>query len=135
MRVVLAEDSAFIRTLMIRNLETAGFEVLAAFDNGASAFEKLKEMKTEAESKKTSIRSIVDALITDIEMPQMDGLALCRSVKEILGLNLPVIIFSSLIDAQMAEKCKRVGADAFMSKPKIDELRNMLSICCELAAK
>lgn len=79
---------------------------------------------------RANINTFVDAIVTDIEMPQMDGLALCRGVKETLNLKIPVVIFSSLIDAQMAEKCKRVGANAYMSKPKIDDLRHLINKSC-----
>lgn len=56
-------------------------------------------------------------------MPKMDGLALCRVIKkELLLESVPVILFSSLINEQMAFKCREVGADAFLTKPRVDEL-------------
>jgi two-component system chemotaxis response regulator CheV len=52
----------------------------------------------------------------------MDGLTLCKKIKVEMGINVPVIIFSSMINEQMAIKCREVGADAFITKPKSAEL-------------
>ena len=67
--------------------------------------------------------SEIDLLITDIEMPQLDGHALTRRIKEHKILKkLPVIIFSSLITGDLLHKGESVGADAQMSKPEIENL-------------
>ena len=65
----------------------------------------------------------VDLLITDIEMPILDGHTVTRRIKEdpILS-NLPVIIFSSLITDDLYHKGEAVGADRQISKPSINEL-------------
>ncbi|MBT6769152.1 MAG: response regulator, partial [Opitutales bacterium] len=62
----------------------------------------------------------------DIEMPVMDGLTLCRTIKKDLKLDLPVIVFSSLINDQMILKCKSVGADDWGSKPKIELVMDLI---------
>ena len=68
------------------------------------------------------------ALITDIEMPRMDGLTLCRNLKQDNRLRqIPVVIFSSLINDQMIEKCKTVGADHYVAKPEINKLSQLLN--------
>ena len=60
-------------------------------------------------------------------MPAMDGLALCKSIKTDPGLRiLPVIMFSSLINEQIACKCEDVEADAFITKPQFTELVELL---------
>ena len=65
----------------------------------------------------------VSCVITDIEMPQMDGMRLTKLIKDDTVLRqLPVIIFSSIIDEQMELKCRQVGADAQLSKPEIGKL-------------
>ena len=70
-----------------------------------------------------NLKSHVACVITDIEMPQMDGLHLTKRIKEDPVLKqLPVVIFSSIIDEQMELKCREVGANAQLSKPKISEL-------------
>jgi two-component system chemotaxis response regulator CheV len=64
-------------------------------------------------------------------MPSMDGLTLCRKVKTELGMKkLPVIMFSSLINEQLAYKCKEVGADSHISKPQINELVKLVDGFC-----
>ncbi len=66
-------------------------------------------------------------LISDIEMPRMDGLTLCRKVKEELGYkHVPVVLFSSLINPPMEVKCDSVGADGYAAKPEISKLIEMM---------
>lgn len=61
-------------------------------------------------------------------MPQMDGLTLCRLIKEEHKLNkIPVTIYSSLINEQMEVKCKQVGADYYMCKPQFAQLMEMIN--------
>ena len=70
-----------------------------------------------------NITSQVACIISDIEMPKMDGHRLTKLVKSDPVLrDIPVVLFSSLINAQMIEKGKSVGADAQFSKPQIKEL-------------
>jgi len=64
----------------------------------------------------------LDLVVSDIEMPVMDGLALCRRLKQDLKLEVPVVIFSSLINEAMEQKCREVGADANLNKPRLDQL-------------
>ncbi len=70
-------------------------------------------------------------MISDIEMPQIDGLTLCRKMKDDSKLKqITVIIFSSLINDQMVNKCKSVGADNYITKPEMDKLVCMLDEMC-----
>ena len=62
-------------------------------------------------------------VVTDIEMPQMDGHHLTKLIKTDSELGkLPVVIFSSLIDDQMYKKGEAIGADAQLTKPEIGQL-------------
>ena len=73
------------------------------------------------------IEEEIQLVITDIEMPQMDGHHLTRKLKENSDLSkLPVIIFSSLITDDLRHKGQVVGADAQVSKPEIDELVRLI---------
>jgi two-component system chemotaxis response regulator CheV len=66
-------------------------------------------------------------VISDIEMPKMDGLTLCRKIKQDLGYSdIPVLLFSSLINPPMEVKCDSVGADGYASKPEIAKLVEMM---------
>lgn len=90
------------------------------FDDGEQALSYLEGLKKDLGK---SFVKEVQLLITDIEMPQMDGLTLTRKVKEDEVLKrLPVIIFSSLITDDLRHKGESVGADAQLSKPEIEEL-------------
>lgn len=118
-RIVIAEDSAMLRKMLHETLSEAGFQYLEFFENGLDAITYLEHLAENAEV----FPEAVQLVITDIEMPQMDGHHLTKRVKEhpILG-KLPVIIFSSLITNELRHKGSVVGADAQISKPEISEL-------------
>lgn len=119
-KLVLADDSSLIRRLLNDTLTKAGFKNLRVFDDGKQAYDYLTEL---ADKKGKDFIEEAQMLITDIEMPQMDGLTLTRKVKEDKILNsLPVIIFSSLITDELRHKGESVKADAQLSKPEIEEL-------------
>lgn len=123
-KLVLADDSPMIREVLETTLTKAGFPNLRFFDDGATTLEYLKGI---AKSKGKNFKDDVDLLITDIEMPQLDGHTLTRMVKEDPVLqDLPVIIFSSLITDNLRHKGESVGADGQMSKPEIDTLVNLI---------
>ena len=120
LKLVLADDSPLIRKLLRETLTKAGFTNMKIFDDGEQALDYLEGLKKELGK---SFVKEVQLLITDIEMPQMDGLTLTRKVKEDEVLKrLPVIIFSSLITDDLRHKGESVGADAQLSKPEIEEL-------------
>lgn len=119
-KVVLADDSALIRKLLKETLTKAGFKNLTIFDDGEQALNYLLSI---VERKGENFKEEAELLITDIEMPQMDGLTLTRKVKEHNILNsLPVIIFSSLITDELRHKGESVKADAQLSKPEVEQL-------------
>ena len=119
-KVVLADDSALIRRLLKDTLTKAGFKNLRIFDDGKQALDFLNEL---VEKNGENFNKYAQILITDIEMPQMDGLTLTRKIKEDEILKkLPVVIFSSLISDELRHKGESVKADAQLSKPEISEL-------------
>lgn len=119
-KLILADDSAIIRRMLKDVLMEAGYTNLTFFDDGQQAYDYIENLRDE---KGEEFSQYVDALITDIEMPQLDGHTLTRKIKEDNILKkLPVIIFSSLITESLHHKGTSVGADAQMSKPEIDKL-------------
>ena len=119
-KVMLADDSALIRRLLKDTLTKAGFRNLRIFDDGQQALDYLTELKAK---KGENFREDVQLLITDIEMPRMDGLTLTRKIKEDPILQkLPVIVFSSLITDELRHKGESVGANAQLSKPEVEGL-------------
>lgn len=123
-KIVLADDSPMIRRVLLDTLTSAGFSKLKFFDDGMQAYDYLMML---AEKKGADFKNEVDLLITDIEMPQLDGHALTRRIKEHKILReLPVVIFSSLITNDLLHKGESVGADAQLSKPEIENLVLMI---------
>lgn len=121
--IIFVEDSAFIRNTISSQLKKCGFAQIDVFENGLDACNHIHALAKKSQKEGLDIRSALSLVVTDIEMPKMDGLALCRVIKKELQLEtVPVILFSSLINEQMAFKCREVGADAFLTKPRVDEL-------------
>lgn len=123
-KLVLADDSPMIREVLKNTLQKAGFTELRFFDDGKQALDyitKTKALFGEDFSKEFHM------LITDIEMPQLDGHTLTRAIKEDPILKkLPVIIFSSLITGDLRHKGEAVGADAQLSKPEVGNLVELI---------
>ncbi len=127
MRLMLAEDSALIRDGIEKVLRLSSYSNLKMFINGADCYQGILKIKAQAEAEKRPISDFLNLLITDIEMPKMDGLTLCKRLKEDPVLkDVPVVLFSSLINDQMAHKCDSVGADGYATKPQIPRLVQML---------
>ncbi|WP_061810124.1 chemotaxis protein [Rossellomorea vietnamensis] len=118
-RIVAAEDSPLLRKLLNDTLREAGYEDVEFFENGADAFQYLESIVDGNQDVKESVHLV----LTDIEMPQMDGHHLTKRIKNHPKLNtLPVIIFSSLITNDLKHKGEMVGAEDQISKPEIAEL-------------
>jgi len=115
--IVVAEDSALLRKMLTEALHTAGYYNLIILNNGEEAWEHVSRIK---DAGATDILTKVSCIITDIEMPKMDGHRLTKLVKsDPILREIPVVIFSSLIDENMQKKGREVGADAQLSKPEI----------------
>ena len=119
-KIYMADDSKTIRTLLKEVLTAAGYKDIHTFDNGKEILDALIQIK---EVKGKDFKDEVDLVITDIEMPILDGHTVTRRIKEdpILG-SIPVIIFSSLITDDLYHKGETVGANCQISKPSIHEL-------------
>jgi len=125
--LILAEDSPTIRETVARELGRGNYVQLHACANGREALAAIEKLEDRARSEGRALTDLLQAVITDIEMPEMDGLALCRTLKQARGhADLPVIVFSSLINDQITRKCEAVAADATISKPQFGELISLL---------
>lgn len=119
-RIFFAEDSKVIRENVLRVLEQTGYTNITGFIDGKIAFDEFQRIKGDPDK-------IPHILVSDIEMPEMDGLTLCKNVKADKDLkNVKVIMFSSLINDQMIKKCKSVDADNYVTKPEVNKLVGML---------
>jgi chemotaxis signal transduction protein len=124
--VLFAEDSSVMRQMVTNRLTAAGFRVLAT-GNGEEALTLLLELAA-AQAPGETADGLPDVVITDIEMPRLDGYALTRRIKEhpVLG-RLPVILFSSLITDDLRHKGQAVGADGQISKPEFGRLAEVVA--------
>jgi two-component system chemotaxis response regulator CheV len=116
-RVLHCEDSIVIQKLVYQVLTNAGFSKIEQVANGLQALESLNK----------NGRGSVDIILSDIEMPSMDGLTMCRTLREDPRYKeLPVVFFSSMINEQMAAKCLSVGGNAAYSKPQINMIVSVI---------
>lgn len=116
--ILIAEDSALLSKLITGCLRKAGYSNITVTMNGAEAWETLQGYKREG-----SVHEKVHCVITDIEMPQMDGHRLTKLIKDDPAFDgIPVVIFSSLVNEEMRRKGESLGADAQLSKPEIGKL-------------
>lgn len=122
-RIVVADDSKFLNKMITDSLEHIGFYNIQSFSNGQDAWDYIQNYRDSGDK----ITDDIAAVISDIEMPKMDGHRLTKLIKDDAVLkDIPVILFSSLINEQMIAKGKSVGADAQFSKPQIKDLINYL---------
>lgn len=116
--ILIAEDSPLLNKLIVDSLHKAGYSNLIHTENGQQAYDVIRECKSEG-----TLKEHVQCVITDIEMPIMDGHRLTKLIKEDDETkDIPVVIFSSLVNDEMKRKGVALGADAQLSKPEIGNL-------------
>ena len=116
--IMIAEDSPLLSKLITDCLKKAGYTNLNVNTNGQEAWDKLCAYENAG-----NVKDKVHCIITDIEMPLMDGHRLTKLVKENDNMHdIPVIIFSSLVNDEMRRKGESLGADAQLTKPEIGSL-------------
>ena len=116
--ILIAEDSPLLNKLIVEALTKAGYENLTHTENGQEAYDFVQKCKKEG-----TLKEKVRCIITDIEMPMMDGHRLTKLIKsDEATKHIPVVIFSSLVNEDMKRKGKALGADAQISKPEVGDL-------------
>lgn len=121
--ILVAEDSPLLERLIISALEKAGYINIVCTSNGHEAWNLLQEYK----SRGGLIEDYVAAVITDIEMPLMDGHSLIKLLKsDSVYDKIPVFVFSSIITDEMREKGASLGIVDSISKPEIGKLVSLL---------
>lgn len=116
--IYIAEDSSLLSNMICSCLEKAGYTNLTLCENGQMLWDMLVEMRN-----KNKLAGNVALIITDIEMPVMDGHRLTKLVKSDPDMkDIPLVIFSSLVNDEMRRKGEMLGADAQLSKPEIGSL-------------
>lgn len=126
--ILIAEDSVLLNKLIVDSLKKAGYDNLIHTQNGQEAYDVIQSCKADG-----TLKDHVQCVITDIEMPLMDGHRLTKLIKsDDATKNIPVVIFSSLVNEEMKKKGEALGADAQLSKP---EIANLVRIIDDLVKK
>ena len=126
--ILIAEDSVLLNKLIVDSLKKAGYDNLIHTQNGQEAYDVIQTCKADG-----TLKEHVQCVITDIEMPLMDGHRLTKLIKsDDATKNIPVVIFSSLVNEEMKKKGEALGADAQLSKP---EIANLVRIIDDLVKK
>lgn len=121
--ILIAEDSPLLEKLLVECLRKSGYKNITVCNNGKVAWDTLLEYKEQT----TDIREKVCCIVTDLEMPKMDGHRLLKLIRDDEVLKeLPVIIFSSLISDKIKSKGELLGATAQIAKPEINNLINLI---------
>ncbi len=122
--ILIVEDSPFMRDLLIKFTKEAGYQNKAVC-NGQEALDYLEKLSRSSDDFK--IEDHIQLVITDLEMPQLDGLSLVKNIKDTdLYRKLPCMVFSSVISEEMSYKCQSVGSVAQITKPEIESLVNLV---------
>ena len=121
--VVVAEDSGMLRDLLVTTLHDSGYRFVRDFGNGQDAWEYLRNLA----AKDGPIENHVGMIVSDVEMPKMDGHRLLKLVRDNERLHeVPFVLFSSLISEEMRLKGESLGASGQISKPEISQLIGLL---------
>ena len=116
--ILIAEDSPLLNKLIVDSLKKAGYNNLIHTENGQKAYDVICQCKEDG-----TLKEHIKLIITDIEMPEMDGHRLTKLVKsDEATADIPIVIFSSLVNDEMKKKGEALGADAQLSKPEIGNL-------------
>lgn len=130
--VLIAEDSVLLANVLEKALHKAGYHKLKIFSNGQELWDYIRPLAQNP----ATLADNVSIVITDIEMPSMDGHRLTKLIKSDPVLSsVPVVIFSSLITEEMWIKGKKLGADDQMSKPEIGHLVDVMDALLEKREK
>ena len=125
--VLAADDSALARSMIEEGLKSMGVPFIMT-RTGKEAWERLQAISDEAVAEGKTVRDKVALILTDLEMPEMDGFTLTRNIKgDARFKTLPVVIHSSLTGAANENHVKSVGADAYIAKFAADELATILT--------
>jgi len=123
--IILAADDSFVaRSLIEQELQVlqAPYEMTKS---GKEAWERLNALAKIAEAEGKTILDKVSLVLTDLEMPEMDGFTLTRNIKQDARFNgLPVLIHSSLSGSANEDHVRSVGADGYVAKFVAEDLAN-----------
>jgi len=124
--ILVVDDSAFIRKMIENTLRSAGYNIITAKDGG-DALEMLLDYERLAAEEGASVDDFVSAIITDVEMPRMDGMHLVKRLRETSAYSdMPIVMFSSLMSEDNRSKALQLGANDTITKPEIGRMVCMM---------
>lgn len=124
--ILIVDDSAFIRKMIENTLRTAGYNIITAKDGG-DALEMMEEFYRLATEAGASVDDMVSGVISDVEMPRMDGLHLVKRLREIPVYKvIPIVMFSSLMSEDNRGKALALGANDTITKPEIGRMVSLI---------
>lgn len=119
--ILHVDDQMIVRRMVKKALEKNETFTVVSADSGAEALDILNRKLAEASEQGLNVNELVNVVITDVEMPVMDGYTLCKSIKDNPSLaHLPVYLFSSLITDETMHKGASVKADGQFPKPQTE---------------
>ncbi|OGS75972.1 MAG: fused signal transduction protein/response regulator [Gallionellales bacterium GWA2_55_18] len=125
--VFFADDSSVARNQITKTLDAMGVKHISAI-NGRQAWEELSRMAASAEASKTPLKNLIQVILTDVEMPEMDGYMLTRKIKaDKRFAGIPVLMHSSLSNSQNQQMGKSVGVDEYVPKFEPQKLAQTLA--------
>lgn len=124
--VLVADDSAMARGVIEKGLDSLGVPYIMT-KSGKEAWERLQSIAAQARTEGKAVKDKVALLLTDLEMPEMDGFTLTRQLKADMQFSgVPVVVHSSLTGSASELQAQSAGADAYIAKFHIDELADEL---------
>lgn len=125
--VFFADDSSVARNQIARTLEAMGVKFISAI-NGRKAWEELSRMADYADASNTPLKEMLQVILTDVEMPEMDGYMLTRKIKSDKRFNgIPVLMHSSLSSSSNQQLGRAVGVDEYVPKFEPQKLSQTLA--------
>ncbi|MCZ4293393.1 chemotaxis protein [Vibrio sinaloensis] len=124
--LMVVDDSAFIRSMIQDTLSSSGYNVIACKDGG-EAHDKLMNLIEVAKEENLPISELIDGVVTDVEMPRMDGMHLVKRLRDSEAYaNIPIVMFSSLMSEDNRAKALALGANDTITKPEIGRMVSMM---------
>lgn len=120
--ILVVEDSAMLTKLLVEGLNKAGYKELMKAENGQQAWEIIESI-----CQSGNVEDKIKCVVTDLEMPVMDGHSLIKQIRENnFTKNLPIVIFTSIVNEDIRKQGEELGANVQLSKPEIGELIHIL---------
>ncbi|WP_434355196.1 chemotaxis protein [Parasalinivibrio latis] len=124
--ILVVDDSSFIRKLIEDTLASAGYNIITAKD-GAEALSKMEEIARLTKEEGVSVEEMIDGVVTDVEMPKMDGMHLLKRLRDMECYHsLPIVMFSSIMSDDNRRKALELGANDTITKPEIGRMVAMM---------